>query len=339
MLNPLISVIIPVYNTEIFLDRCLTSVENQTFKNIEIIVVDDGSPGNCKEICSKYPLVKYTSYNENRGLFAAREYGVRQACGQYIFHVDSDDWLPLDACSHIAKAISKTNADIYMHASKRFLPKNTLRRSALKVHGNLLEYFTKKDTSPHVFIWQLSIKRDILLKIYDDLQVKEHFILSEDVLHFYACLYYANNWDTISEICYHYNESNQSATRKILTTEKVLIDLNYMSILFSYLEKFRQTKGLPKNIFENIKRRQLMDRLSEIKTEYANIDWDKVFPILFDIFGTQYISDSLFDVIYNPSMKYPIRILVSKIHNIQQLILPKESWLFNILQGLWWKIK
>ncbi len=94
-----ISVIVPVYNVEKYLNRCVDSIINQTYKNLEIILVDDGSPDNCSKICDEYAnkdrRIKVV-HKENGGLPSARNTGVENATGDYITFVDSDDWIDIN---------------------------------------------------------------------------------------------------------------------------------------------------------------------------------------------------------------------------------------------------
>ena len=96
---PRFSIIIPVYNTEKYLDRCLSSVFNQTFSDYEVIVVNDGSTDSSEEIVNEYKdnhsNLKYF-YKKNGGLSSARNYGVSKSCGEYILFLDSDDYYELD---------------------------------------------------------------------------------------------------------------------------------------------------------------------------------------------------------------------------------------------------
>ncbi|MEO6347158.1 MAG: glycosyltransferase, partial [Aquaticitalea sp.] len=95
-MNPTISVIVPVYDVERFLHKCIDSIINQTYKHLEIILVDDGSPDNCGLICDAYvkkdPRIKVI-HKKNKGLSAARNSGLEIATGDYIGFVDSDDWV------------------------------------------------------------------------------------------------------------------------------------------------------------------------------------------------------------------------------------------------------
>ena len=94
-----VSIIVPVYNVELYLDKCLNSLVNQTLKEIEIIVVNDGSKDNSQAIIDKYTN-KYNNIKalrkENGGLSDARNYGIKYASGEYIGYVDSDDYVTLD---------------------------------------------------------------------------------------------------------------------------------------------------------------------------------------------------------------------------------------------------
>ena len=92
---PRISVIVPVYNTEKYIEKCLDSIVNQTFQDIEIIVINDGSTDHAEEKVLKYPSIKYYK-KENGGLSDARNYGVSKATGEYIAFVDSDDYLDIN---------------------------------------------------------------------------------------------------------------------------------------------------------------------------------------------------------------------------------------------------
>ncbi len=104
--NPLISVIIAVYNTQEELERCIESVCQQSFHQIEIILVDDGSTDSCPDICDAYAARDdriRVIHQSNRGLSSARNEGLKMAEGEYILYVDSDDSLQPDACAHLLK--------------------------------------------------------------------------------------------------------------------------------------------------------------------------------------------------------------------------------------------
>lgn len=112
--NPLISVIIPVYNVEKHLKKCLDSIVNQTYKNLEIILIDDGSKDGSADICREYAekddRIVFIS-RENRGVSATRNEGIDLAHGDYFSFIDSDDYLELDAYEYLINLINEHNVD------------------------------------------------------------------------------------------------------------------------------------------------------------------------------------------------------------------------------------
>lgn len=110
-----VSIIVPVYKVERELDRCVQSLFKQTYKNLEIILVDDGSPDKCPELCENYAEMDKrvkVIHKENGGLSDARNAGLKQATGEYILYVDSDDYIDLDTCERFIKAASNQKIDI-----------------------------------------------------------------------------------------------------------------------------------------------------------------------------------------------------------------------------------
>ena len=114
-MNELISIIVPVYKVEKYLDRCVESIVNQTYTNLEIILVDDGSPDNCPAICDKWAEKDNrirVIHRENGGLSDARNAGIDIAAGDYIGFIDSDDYIEPDMYKKLLTVIHETNSDI-----------------------------------------------------------------------------------------------------------------------------------------------------------------------------------------------------------------------------------
>lgn len=121
---PKVSVIIPVYKTEKYIDECVASVVVQDYKNLEIILVDDGSPDNCPQKCDDY-AGKYDNisvvHKANSGLGLSRNAGVKACSGDYVFFVDSDDKIDGEhAISYLVEAAVKANADLVVGCYRRF---------------------------------------------------------------------------------------------------------------------------------------------------------------------------------------------------------------------------
>lgn len=113
--HPLISVIVPVYNVEPYLDRCIQSLVSQSYRNLEIILVDDGSPDKCPQICDAWAAKDSrvrVIHQENKGLAGARNSGLDIANGEFIGFVDSDDWVDEDMYSKLYAWLIADNADI-----------------------------------------------------------------------------------------------------------------------------------------------------------------------------------------------------------------------------------
>ncbi len=116
-----VSVIVPVYKVEDYLERCLDSLCAQNLKDVEFLLIDDGSPDRCGDICEEYAIKDSrfrVFHKENGGLSSARNYGIERAIGEYIMFVDSDDWVRSDFC-HTAYSLAKNkNSDLVMFGFK-----------------------------------------------------------------------------------------------------------------------------------------------------------------------------------------------------------------------------
>ena len=119
-MNDLISIIVPIYKVEQYLERCVDSIINQTYQNLQIILVDDGSPDNCGLICDRYAENDSritVIHKPNGGLSDARNCGLDKAIGDYIFFIDADDWIPIDALENLFMRFSMYCVDIVAGSS------------------------------------------------------------------------------------------------------------------------------------------------------------------------------------------------------------------------------
>lgn len=136
MMNELISIIIPVYKVEEYLNRCLESIVKQSYENLEIIVVDDGSPDKCPKICDSWAEKDkriQVIHKANGGLSSARNAGIRKAHGEYLLFVDSDDYLDLYACEKLMAYAD--GVDLVVGEATIYEEERTIHR----VHTNLEE--------------------------------------------------------------------------------------------------------------------------------------------------------------------------------------------------------
>lgn len=116
-MNDLVSIVVPIYNVEKYLDRCINSIINQTYKNIEIILVDDGSPDNCPKMCDEWAQkdnrIKVV-HKTNAGLGMARNTGMENASGKYIFFFDSDDYIAETIVEKCVARATKDKSEVVM---------------------------------------------------------------------------------------------------------------------------------------------------------------------------------------------------------------------------------
>ena len=168
-----VSVIIPVYNVEKYIDKCLSSLVNQTLKDIEIIVVNDGSPDNSQKIIDKY-VKKYPKkiksfIKENGGQGSARNFGLTKANGEYIGYVDSDDYVELDMYEKLYNKAKTNNYDIVTCGNY-----NVSENYENKIVDNIVTIYKSK-TENIIFgkmaVWNKIYKKEILVN--NNIEFKE----------------------------------------------------------------------------------------------------------------------------------------------------------------------
>lgn len=224
-MNELVSVIIPVYNPGTALRKCLDSVMTQTYGNIEIIVINDGSTDGSHSICSEYASkdrrIKYIS-QPNAGVSAARNRGIDSSSGEYICFVDSDDYLEADYVKSMADAIRKSRADIVIQGLNQFrsgvlVDKKEFESSILPVSGLDDAQFDKifYYCGPYCKLFKASVIKDRNIRFPVDISY------GEDAVFYHAYLSHCKVVEFISDCAYNYIVDNQGAlSTKSLSPEK-----------------------------------------------------------------------------------------------------------------------
>lgn len=189
MSSPLVSIIVPIYKVEPYLRRCLDSIVNQTYTNLEIILVDDGSPDGCPQICDEYAAKDnriVVIHKENGGLSDARNAGLDICKGEYISFVDSDDWVDEKYIEALFYIINKENADISICSYNSFIDGDNLTPQHFKdlqhyvlwdSHETLIR-LCAEDTQGLMAAWGKIYKKEIFKsirfpkgKLYEDVYV------------------------------------------------------------------------------------------------------------------------------------------------------------------------
>ena len=206
-IHPTISVIIPVYNTEKYLRRCLDSIVAQTCENFECILVDDGSTDDSGKICDEYADKdsRFKAYhNENGGPSKERNFGLEHSKGEYVLFIDSDDWLEKDAINNYAKAIKEYHTDIVKSGYEIDHPnnkKNIYCVDKVIVPSNKVDLFLSVEKSGYTgFIWNAAFKRSAI----GNLRFSETIKWCEDQLFSLEMFNRCSSIVLIPHITYHY---------------------------------------------------------------------------------------------------------------------------------------
>ncbi len=204
---PKISVIIPVYNVEKFLSKCLDSVINQTMKELEIICINDGSTDYSAKMLEEYAKrdsrIKVVN-QKNQGLSVVRNNGMKIATGKYISFIDSDDWISPDYYKRMYRAAEEENADIAVSgimSVHRHYRLTTLRYNYKEVSSDYRRKLELCDVPDHCYVWNKLYKRDSLLKAGVTFKPG---VIYEDVLFTPKILYYMDKLVTVPDVKYYY---------------------------------------------------------------------------------------------------------------------------------------
>lgn len=250
-----ISIVIPVYKTENFLCRCIESVINQTYKNIEIILVNDGSPDKCGLICNKYKQIDnriIVIHKKNEGVSKARNSGMEIVTGDYIYFLDSDDFIDSDTIHILYKHAVETFADIIIGNYKLIneygdiklcdsFKKKNFTKSDYEKSSEKFKYFFGKSYGRNV--WNRLYKTSYL-KSLDIIFEKDNLNYAEDFLFNLKIFIHRPKVELINKYTYYYFQNNNSITNsyKKDLTEK------YLCILNSFYEYAKEQNRLDQNL-------------------------------------------------------------------------------------------
>lgn len=279
---PKVSVIIPVYNVEQYLQKCLDSVVNQTFQDIEIIIVNDGSPDNSQKIIDeykkKYPEMIRSYIKKNGGLGSARNFGLKKAKGEYILFVDSDDYIEKNMLELLNNIIKSKNPDIIIF-NDYIVNEKTGEK---KLHSQSMPIIGKRVTKKS-FLFKMPAA---CTKIYKTSLIKENKIFFaegkwyEDIAFFQKTLLCAKHIELYNEPLYNYviregsimNNNNYLRNLEILDAFDDIIsfykkndfykkhyeELEFLAIYHIYIRCFSRIIKMKGNF---IKRQKVMKRL------------------------------------------------------------------------------
>ncbi len=258
-LNKKISVIIPVYNSEEFLPKCLDSLVKQSYKNLELIIVNDGSPKNCKEIAEEYKLkdnrIKYVEHEKNKGLFQARVTGFENSTGDYIAFLDADDYVSNDFYRELIEKAEETNSDIVFSKLVMDYAENDRRIYNLfefpfeELNGKecYQEFYNQEGLN---FAWHITPNKIYSREIWERAvveyrKVKKHLIMTEDFAFSNVLFYYAKKVTKVDRVAFFYTKHDGASTSiNDITFKKASKNIEDLTTSFSFIENFLKEKGI-----------------------------------------------------------------------------------------------
>ncbi len=219
------SIIVPIYKVEIYLKQCVESLINQTYKNIEIILVDDGSPDNCPKLCDEYAKkdsrIKVL-HKSNGGLVSARKFGANYATGDYICCVDGDDFIASDYIEKFSEVAQQKEPDIICCGYILTAEKNKIPH----ILPNRKGFYTRTNIENEIFpsllqsergncflptLWGKAIKKELYLSY--QMKVSDKISMGEDAACTIPCFYNAQSVMIIDVCTYYYRYNTTSMTK------------------------------------------------------------------------------------------------------------------------------
>ena len=310
-LSPLVSVIIPCYNHGKYLSKAIDSVIQQSYSHHEIIVVDDGSVDNTKSVCCKYPMVKYV-HQENEGLSAARNMGIKHANGDYLVFLDADDWLLSQA----------------LEINLQYLKSNV---NAAFVSGGHKLFYEPEDKS-----WPIQL--EVTAHHYCNLLERNYIGMHATVMYrhwvfnsfyFNTSLRYCEDYDLFLKITRLHPVIHHTGLIAVYRLHQNNMSLNYTGMLNSAL------------LVLSFQKNNLTDKAAKISYEKGLENWktyysEKIYDHLID---QLYKEDGKIDKQELKTLKSNHIVLFNKFQKTRLEAKYSKNWLLNILRKLYQKIK
>lgn len=333
MKNKKLSIVVPNYNNEKYLEKCIECLLQQTYKNIEIIVVNDGSKGKSDEIMATYsdnPKIKYVKHDVNKGLFQARLTGASNATGDYITFLDADDYVSIDYYRTMMRKAEETNSDMVIsrmaleYDSGKQIEYKLFEKHFESLNGKecIDQYFKQKglDFSWHTIWNKIYSKKlwDKAAKHYGD--IKEKLVMTEDFAFSTVLFYYCTKITQVQNDRIFYCQHDVTSTSiQDITFSKAEKNIHDMKVSFTFVENFMKKVG----IYDKYK-----EQFNEWKHLYANqhrnnvkrakklskAEKEKIYNII-----DEFCDDK--SKIYNADFFYTIEVKYNdKLEKIKQLI-------------------
>lgn len=253
-MEKLISIIVPIYMIDRYLGICIESIINQTYKNLEVILVDDGSKDRCSEICDLY--AKKDSrirviHKSNGGLVSARKEGLRESNGEYISYVDGDDWIGPGFIESLYSSITTTDSDTACAGQSRDLfgksarftnpyPSGVYEGEGLReLWKNMISYGSYYRPGITTYVWNKLFKREVLYS--SQLAVDPNISIGEDGAVTYPSLLNCKRVMLTENTAYHYRQREDSMLKQ---RSDYSAEAEKLKCLYEYMTKLKAPDGI-----------------------------------------------------------------------------------------------
>lgn len=348
----MVSIIVPIYNTERYLNRCIKSLIHQTYNNLEIILIDDGSTDHSLSLCEKYANIDNRIIilnKKNSGVSDSRNKGLELSSGEFVMFVDSDDWMVKDGVENLLKGYLESKTDMIVGNFKNFsfkISKNLYSKNDMRISktNNKKELLKLLKYTHLATPWGKLFKNSVISK--NELSFETDIKYSEDSI--FICNYLSNcdSLFCISNIVYNYNCINdESASRKHYLELPIWLN-KYLLTLHTLLVKWEINENSVNNLLSIKAFEWLIQSNQEVFCIYGNDKQRAISKIKtnFEVFSKWINSDFIyknssycdylnndFETVYN---KIKIYSSDSKKDNhiknmSKKTLLPVLQWLYN----------
>ncbi len=260
----LISAIVPIYNVEAYLERCIKSIIGQTYNNIEILLIDDGSKDNSLEICKRFEKLDKrirVFHKGNGGLSDARNYGIDRAKGEYLVFIDSDDYIENRYVEELVKLVTKDNLKVAQCGfnkvrDNQILEKTNDSNNCVQSGRKMVIDFYGENESKNIVVWNKIYRKDLFEKLRFPCG-KIH----EDEYVTYKILYQEEKVGITNECLYNYSFNPDSITQKKYNIKR-------LDAMGAYQERI--------SYFKNKKDNELMELTTNFYLTYLKVNFVKI---------------------------------------------------------------
>ncbi|MBP3708096.1 MAG: glycosyltransferase family 2 protein [Clostridia bacterium] len=307
-----ISIAVPVYNSEKYIERCLESIKLQTYRNIEIIIIDDGSTDNSGKICDRYAQEdeRFRVFHQrNQGVSVARNNGLDKATGEYILFIDSDDWINNNTIELLVNAINNQETDFVM--CQMVNSRKNAKSMSIKKRKDFIKTLKKIVVNEKINPPFCKLYNTNLIK-KNNIKFKEDIPIAEDLLFNITYCSKINSFEIIEDKCYNYNCDNTLSLSRRYNKEKyrqlMIVNNEIAKIMSSFNDKslVRVVDYIKiKNIFSciiDLNRKQCELSYQEKKAKIKKMQNDNKIGIIFNCGVKPFMYSCVYNIVRNPKL-------------------------------------